>query len=104
LGAEYGAPIGQRFTLTGRVDFTHKSTIDTDLLSSPLIRQPAYGLLDARVTLDVADSLSLAVFGTNLTDEHYFTGGADNFNSALGWAFVDMAPPREWGVSAEYRF
>jgi outer membrane receptor protein involved in Fe transport len=46
----------------------------------------------------------LSVFGTNLTGTQYFTAGNDQTNQAFGWAFVDEAPPREWGVSAEYKF
>ena len=105
LGAEYKTSLTANYGITGRIDYTHKSEIDTDLLNSPLIRQPAYGLLDARLILDTGiKGLSFSAFGTNLTDVHYFTGGASNYDTALGWAFVDMAPPREWGVSGEYRF
>ena len=106
LGAEYKTPLTDQYAIVGRVDYTHKSAIETDLLNSPLLRQPPYGLLDARLTLDPRSGkgVSFSVFGTNLTNEHYFTGGATNYDTSLGWAFVDMAPPREWGVTAEYRF
>ena len=78
------------------------------MANSPLLRQEPYGLLNARLTFGhSSEGLSLSVFGTNLTDEHYFVGGfddADTPNPGLGFAFLNMAPPREYGVSVQWRF
>lgn len=110
LGAEYSTSLMEAFNLTARVDYAHKSDIAHNLENTPLLRQRAYGLLNARLTLESESSgLSLSVFGTNLTDEHYFTGGYDDgtiANSAggLGITIVNMAPPREYGVSVQWRF
>jgi iron complex outermembrane receptor protein len=108
LAAEYTAALNGRFELSGRVDYAHKSTIDYDVANSPLLRQKPYGLLNARLTLGhLSNGLSLSLFGTNLTDERYFVGGfddADTPNPGLGFAFLNMAPPREYGVSAQWRF
>jgi iron complex outermembrane recepter protein len=104
-GAEYSLPVSSSYDVTGRVDYAHKSTINYDLLNAPTLRQPGYGLLNARLTVDMLTTgLSLSVFGTNLTGTQYFTSGNDDTNSAFGWAFVNEAPPREWGVSAKYKF
>ncbi len=43
--------------------------------------------------------VSLAVFGTNLTNKHYIVGGyddADTPTTGLGVAFQNMRAPREW--------
>ena len=108
LAAEYTAALSDRFELSARVDYAHKSTIDYDVANSPLLRQKPYGLLNARITLlHASNGLSLAVFGTNLTDERYFVGGfddADTPNPGLGFAFRNMAAPREYGVSAQWQF
>jgi iron complex outermembrane receptor protein len=108
LAAQYSTPLSDRFELSGRIDYAHKSTIDYDVANSPLLRQKPYGLVNARITLlHVSNGLSLAVFGVNLTDERYFVGGfddADTPNPGLGFAFRNMAPPREYGVSAQWQF
>ena len=108
LAAEYNTAVSERFELTARVDYAHKSTINYDVANSPLLRQEPYGLLNARLTFGhLSEGLSLSVFGTNLTDEHYFVGGfddADTPNPGLGFAFLNMAPPREYGVSVQWRF
>jgi iron complex outermembrane receptor protein len=108
FAAQYSAALSDRFELRARVDYAHKSTINFDVANSPLLRQKPYGLLNARITLlHVANGLSLAVFGSNLTDERYFVGGfddADTPNPGLGFAFRNMAPPREYGVSAQWQF
>ena len=95
-----------RYSLTGRVDYSHKSRIEFDQGNSPLVAQRAYGLLNARLALDIEDSgLSFALFGTNLTDKDYAIGGHDDgINGSLGFVLQQMGAPREWGVSAAYRF
>ena len=104
-GAEYSFPLSSSYDFTGRVDYAHKSTINYDLLNAPTLRQPGYGLLNARLTVGMRPTgLSFSVFGANLTGTQYFTAGNDDTNSAFGWAFVNEAPPREWGVSAQYKF
>ena len=108
FAAQYSTALSDRFELSARVDYAHKSTINYDVANSPLLRQKPYGLLNARITLlHVTNGLSLAVFGSNLTDERYFVGGfddADTPNPGLGFAFLNMAPPREYGVSAQWQF
>jgi outer membrane receptor protein involved in Fe transport len=108
VAAQYTTSWTNLFEVTGRVDYAYKSAIDYDVANSPLNRQKAYGLLNARLTFEhQINGLSLSLFGTNLTDKRYIVGGfddADTPNPGLGFAFVDMAPPREYGVSAQWRF
>ena len=108
FAAEYATLVSANILATGRVDYARKTTIHYDVANSRLNRQNPYGLLNARLTFDhEEDGWSVSVFGTNLTNEHYIIGGFDDAetpNPGLGFAFVNMAPPREWGVSAQWRF
>ncbi|MBM5812569.1 MAG: TonB-dependent receptor [Gammaproteobacteria bacterium] len=102
LSGQYERPVSERLGLLARVDYAYKSKIYHDAANSPLIVQSAYPLLNARLGLKERDGgWSLAVFGTNLTDEHYIVAGTD-FRTSLGFAEVQYARPREWGVSVEY--
>ncbi len=47
LGAEYTKQVG-RYLRHRQLDYAHKTTINYDATNSPLLRQVAYGLLDAR--------------------------------------------------------
>jgi iron complex outermembrane receptor protein len=104
-GVQYDAQLGKNELIT-RIDYIYKSAIQYDYGNSPLVEQPAFGLLNARLTLRTSDSgLSWSVFGTNLTDEHYAVGGHDDGpNGSLGFVLKQMGPPREWGISAQYRY
>jgi iron complex outermembrane recepter protein len=106
LAAEYGTPITGNYGLTGRVDFIHKSRIEYDYSNSPLVAQSPYGLLNAGLQLDVTNTgLSFAIFGTNLTNSTYAVGGHDDGPAgSLGFVLQQMGAPREWGVSATYKF
>jgi iron complex outermembrane receptor protein len=105
---EYTRPIAGSMSATGRIDYAYKSTIHYDVANSPLNRQDPYGLLNARLTFEQGPrGWSFSVFGTNLTNRHYIVGGfddADTPNPGLGFAFLNMAPPREWGVTGQWRF
>lgn len=105
LAAQYAVNIGSA-TVTAHVDYSHKSTIQYDYGNSSLVDQRPYGLLNARLTADLANTnLSLFVFGTNLSDEHYAIGGHDDGSGgSLGLVVQQMGAPREFGLGARYRF
>lgn len=108
LGVEHSRQLFSSIDLTARVDYAHKSEIFYNLANTAVMRQKPYGLLDARLTFERAGSgLSVSIFGTNLTDEDYFVAGFDNAtipNAVFGFAFTSMGPPREYGISAQWRF
>jgi iron complex outermembrane receptor protein len=105
VAAEYTTLIAD-FDLTGRMDYIHKSTIQYDYGNSPLVSQSPFGLLNARITVGNQHyGLSVSVFATNLTNTVYAVGGHDDGpDGSLGFVLQQMAPPREWGVSATYKF
>jgi iron complex outermembrane receptor protein len=105
-GVEYALRLSNSRQLVGRVDYIHKSTIQYDYGNSPLVAQGPYGLVNARLTLHMADSrASIFAFVTNLTDVHYAVGGLDDGpNGSLGEVVKLMGAPREWGIGGDYRF
>jgi iron complex outermembrane recepter protein len=105
-GVEYTAPVWKDDELVTRLDYVHKTTIQYDYGNSPLVAQPGFGLLNARLTLQTMDShLSWSLFGTNVTNVHYAVGGHDDgAGGSLGFVIKQMGPPREWGITGRYRF
>jgi len=99
LGGQYSFPLANLGSLTARVDYAYKSTIQHDAANSPLIAQDGYSLVNARLTFeDINGRWQLAVFGTNLGNTKYILAGTDFVNS-LGFAEVQFGRPREWGLS-----
>jgi iron complex outermembrane receptor protein len=106
VAAQYSTQLTQRYELAGRIDYTHKSWVEYDYSNSPLVAQKPYGLLDAKLTLNIQGTgLSFSVVGTNLTNTVYAVGGHDDGPAgSLGFVLDQLGPPREWGASLEYRF
>ncbi|KQS03007.1 TonB-dependent receptor [Sphingomonas sp. Leaf357] len=102
-GAEIRKDLADGSDLTFRLDYTMYSRIYHDVANSPIITDDGYGLLNARLayTLPGRD-ITLAVFGTNLTDTLYLVSG--NVSSAFGLAEASYGRPREWGISAAFKF
>lgn len=60
-------------------------------------------LYNARVNLKVNDSLSVALWGKNLSDEHYYDGGVAE-GASLGTSVKGFAAPLRYGVDLRYNF
>lgn len=110
FAAEYQRAIMADMMLTARIDYSHRDDVDFHPENTTPMHQPAYSLINARLTFEHEPSgVSLAVFGSNLTDKSYITGGYDdatvaNAQGGLGFAVVNRAPPREFGVTAQWQF
>jgi len=86
-----------------RIDYTMYSRIFHDVANSPLITDDGYGLLNARLSYALPGrAITLAVFGTNLTDSLYLVSG--NVSGAFGLAEASYGRPREWGASVSFKF
>jgi iron complex outermembrane receptor protein len=88
-----------------RADYAWEDKVYFDVINTtnPFLQQPAYGLLNARITLDITDTWSVAAYGTNLTDEEHLLNALPL--AGLGApSIAQPGAPREWGVWAEYRF
>ena len=86
-----------------RIDYTMYSRIYQDVANTPIITESGYGLLNARLSYTLpSKAVTLAVFGTNLTDALYLVSG--NASGSFGLAEGSYGRPREWGVSAGFKF
>ena len=111
LGISYQFNVGrQGATLTPRLDYTWQD--DIWFTTNPVAgivnpedgRQPAYGVLNGRVTWEAPDSRwSFSVYGLNLTDEYYFYGKLSLLGNS-GREQGNPAPPREMGMSVRFNF
>jgi iron complex outermembrane receptor protein len=110
LGISYQFQVGNGATLVPRFDYTWQD--DIWFASNPVAgivneqdgRQPAYGVLNGRVTWTAPDaSWSVSGYGLNLTDEYYFYGKLSLLANS-GREQGNPAPPRELGMSFRYNF
>lgn len=90
IGAQYSFALGNKTTLTPRINYAYVGTQYANIFYSPITDQlKAHGLLSALVTLQLKSS-KLEFYGTNLTNTKYVLGqnGTNEFFGA----------PREYGV------
>ena len=74
-----------------------------DVLDPHWTRTDKYGLLNARMALELADGLTeVTLYCTNRLDRRYFTN-AFNFG-ILGTAVRFYAPPRMYGIEVRHEF
>jgi iron complex outermembrane receptor protein len=86
-----------------RGDISTYSRIFNDVANTPIITEDGYTLVNARLSYSFArNRVTLALFGTNLTNSLYIVSG--NASGAFGLAEASYGRPREWGISAGYRF
>ena len=100
---DYVAPLGPN-SLALHGDYIYRSREQFQLLASPF-DQEGYGLLAARLTLrGQGDRWSVALFGTNLTDERYRVAGRGTGIADVGSAQSIIGPPRQVGVELKATF
>ncbi|MDO8863006.1 TonB-dependent receptor [Haliea sp. E1-2-M8] len=110
LTARYEVPLGELGTLLMRVDWSYVDNQFFQVVPSPLIEGDDYTLVDARLELRemFGSSLTLALWGKNLGDEEYRTGGFDvptfGINPPDGLYTNSWANTRTWGVDLRYDF
>lgn len=103
VGAQYAFDL-PRGRLSLRSDYSYRSYTETNPTNTPMLAQPGFGLLSARVAFASSDGArELALFGTNLTNKLYVTNGLEAV-ALFGQAEVNYGRPREWGLSASMRF
>ncbi len=99
-GAQYEIGFAGGATLTPRVDVYYTPGYCGDLNCTPISRNDAYTLVNARLTFRSAnDDWTVALEGTNLTDQLY---DLNRLNTA--YASSQPGPPRMWAVSVRRRF
>jgi len=102
---KWEVPLG---VLSARADWNWQSKViftSTGALTSgeQFMKQDSYGLLGARVELDVQEAgLNLAVVGRNLLDKDYLVGAVNVLS--LGWSMGIPGEPRYLGVEIRKAF
>lgn len=119
LGASYKVPVGETGDLAFDLNWGWKDKQLSFPSSTNFVELPAYGLLNGRISFDAAGGWSIAVFGNNLTNKYYLTGGFDPSGPAskpvpgltgvahdrvFGFTMLDIGRPRELGVELSFKF
>lgn len=95
--------LGDRGTITPRVDYSYRSEVLFSPDNDPDNAQDSYGLLNAGITWRSAnDKYSLSIHATNITDKRHIlyteqSPAASTQNDVLGRPF-------EWFLTGEYRY
>ncbi len=104
VGGNYRLDLGTGGAVNLRADYSYRSSVFYGAGNAPLEFQDGVGLLNLRVQWeDAAERFRAAIYGTNVTDERYFTNGQD-VRGALGVAFAGVSPPAEFGVEFGFEF
>lgn len=104
VGLQYTTSVAGYGDLILRGDYAYRSEHYNDAQNSERVKEPGYGLLNASITYRTPNgNMGLRLFATNLTDEEYLLFGIDP-TAGLGFSSGTFGRPREWGLTAFYRF
>ena len=110
VSARYERDLGDIGTLMGRVDWAYVGDQYFQVVPSPLIEGEDYTLIDARLELRriMGSGVTVSLWGKNLGDEEYRTGGFDvptfGINPPDGLYANSWGSTRTWGVDLRYEF
>jgi len=119
LGASYSVPVNEAGEVAFDVNWGWKDKQVSYPSPTNYVVLPSYGLLNGRISFNAEAGWSLAVFGNNLTNKYYLTGGFDPSGPAtkpvpgltgvahdrvFGFTMLDVGRPREFGVELSYKF
>ncbi len=101
VGVQYAIDLKRAGVLTPRLDWTFQTKVYNDPSNNPLLLQPGYGLLDARLTWDAPDGKwQVALKLQNALNKVYYVNMFDDlqgFNSVTGqpgWPVTELKPCR----------
>jgi iron complex outermembrane receptor protein len=104
IGLSYDTEIAG-MPLNANIDYAWVDEKRSALQNPSVIDLDDYGLLGARLSLDVTEDFTLALWGQNLTDEAYAFGGTDFAKGATaGIQQLVVGRPRTVGIEARYDF
>ncbi|QIB66913.1 TonB-dependent receptor [Kineobactrum salinum] len=104
-GATYTLHLGTGATIDTTVSYNHQDEQWSTPTNSDRLLLPSYDIWNARMSYISPDqSVEVALFVTNLTDEEYAVGGVDYSVQTAGPQHYDIGRPREWGASLTYNF
>ena len=103
FGVQYTHTAGA-WDITYRGDASFRSEWANDAVNTPELIQDDLTLISGRVTLSSNDApWSLALYGTNLTDEEYITSGVAD-EPGFGLVELNAGRPRELGLTLNVDF
>ncbi|MCC7461606.1 MAG: TonB-dependent receptor [Gammaproteobacteria bacterium] len=103
-GVQYDFGLGERGTLTPRVDWSFLSSYYYNSVNAPLNRIGGRGLVNARLSYVPADSSwEIAAAATNLLDKYYNVGAMENVAN-FGLSTYVPGRPREFQLSVRKSF
>ena len=103
LSADYTIPAGgSEVVLHGDYAWRSRTWFAPVPPNDLLNQQPSYGLINGSITANVADHLTLSVFGKNLANKRYFN--RTQSIPTLGFLSAYPGDPRTYGFSVTYRF
>jgi len=104
LGAQYAIQLGDKGSLTPRVDASYQSGVYTNAVNAPTNRVAGYTVANGRVTWqNPGKDLEVSVEVTNMFDKYYMLNIFD-LSATAGYAVGQPGRPREWAVSVIKRF
>lgn len=106
LGIQYDRSLanGDNLTLRSDVGYTSDYQMDPAIQRQSPQNESAYSLVNARLRYTPSQGdWSVSVFGLNLTDERYITGGIDA-GQLWGIQFLDIGQRRTYGVQLDVDF
>ena len=104
-GTAYRLRFGNAGEATARVDWAWQDAEYHDAVNSPLIRQPAFHLVNASLAFVPEGSRwQITVASHNLLDETYLVTGNSAFDTAAAYVERVYGRPREFLVSLRYEF
>ena len=102
-GYEYG--LRTLGTLALRLDWSWYDEQYNDAVNDPRVRQPAYDLLNASISLRSRDDRwQLTLASRNLLDETFLVAGNSAFGTAAAYVERVYARPRETIVTLQYQY
>ena len=103
VAASYVFPLLDLGELRTRVSWFMQAKSANDILDPHWTRTDKYGLMNARMALELADGLTeVTLYCTNCLDRRYFTN-AINFG-LVGTALRFYAPPLKYGIEVRREF
>lgn len=103
VGARYERPITADYELSANLDWSWRSEqYNSGAVGRVLVEE--YGLLNGQIGLaNIDDGWSISLFGTNLLDKEYITGGVELL-SLVGNVRLNQGRPREIGIRLRGEF
>jgi iron complex outermembrane receptor protein len=103
VAVDWDAFAGEKTRFAVHVDTSYASAQYFEPFNVPRLKQDAYALLNARLSLySGGGHWNAGVWGRNLTDKFYVTSAADV--SGIGFDYFHRGAPRTYGVDFNISF